>query len=602
MEKNSKVINGDPLTFEKKEYHIPIHWYDRVFGAQLTAYHDWSEENEHANEGKGWKEHLEQIVDEKQDADLEIRWWEYRGRNCPDDQETPLIICFDEYYNQSWQPVADANNLTVAAFEYHRNMKPPEEGLGALGFGPSMEEIRGYHCVVERIMEHYAINRKRVYLNGLSYGDMSALIYAKEYGDTLAAIVLMNGPSSWYNIMRYDLYGHMPVLPVLMLRSDSDIAVDGYPCGISLDIKGNTEWMRYIRTQGTLLNQKLWMGQMPEKTLPVIHSDGNRIFLKYDGGAAPVIYHDNNRRSHIAPVDYAQVMWDNLYRCYQRNDGGQIEQIGPDRLTPDQHAIALMVGSSKAYIDHAPKDLPFACYMVDPYPDRLPDHLDYGEEETRASTFYAPIELLETGFGIVYEIMDSEDYSNWLDCTVTDRITLHDQEVHFHYKDQKYVLYTNAAMYTVDGHVEEITRPLLILDGHLMIPVKKMAQLLGLCCDVRNDTAYVTDHPVSMGLATTRVIREVILAPELHRQSFSVALEPAEHGRCELSAQEIPIGETLKLRTFPEDGYETAEVHGYLNGLECNVEEVEPGYFWLCNVYGDVELRIIFRKKGTEDT
>lgn len=306
LKKEMKVINGDPLTFENKDCHVTIQWYDRIFNDQLEAYEDWHEENEHANEGKGWTEFFETITDTAMDLNIDVRWWEYRGKACRDDVPAPLVICFDEYYNQSWQYVADDNGLVIIAFEYHKNMTPPPGGMGALGFGPDKSEIQGYKKAVGAIMRRYNIDKTRVYLNGLSYGDMSALCYAKEYPNDLAGIVLMNGPTCPYNIGAYELMGNLPALPAMTLRSDSDMTCDGFPNKLSFDVGDNFEWLRYVRSKQTVYNRDLWMKQNKAEVLPTITSKGKRVYIKYDGDL-PVIYNELNDRCHMRGIEYQTI-------------------------------------------------------------------------------------------------------------------------------------------------------------------------------------------------------------------------------------------------------------------------------------------------------
>lgn len=594
LKKEMKVINGDPLTFENKDCHVTIQWYDRIFNDQLEAYEDWHEENEHANEGKGWTEFFETITDTAMDLNIDVRWWEYRGKACRDDVPAPLVICFDEYYNQSWQYVADDNGLVIIAFEYHKNMTPPPGGMGALGFGPDKSEIQGYKKAVEAIMRRYNIDKTRVYLNGLSYGDMSALCYAKEYPNDLAGIVLMNGPTCPYNIGAYELMGNLPALPAMTLRSDSDMTCDGFPNKLSFDVGDNFEWLRYVRSKQTVYNRDLWMKQNKAEVLPTITSKGKRVYIKYDGDL-PVIYNELNDRCHIAPIDYAQVMWDNIYSVYKRGENGRIEKIADDNLIPDKDAIALVVGSSKAYVDNKVVELSAPCYMVEPDENRLEDHIFYGERETAEESIYAPVDILLKGFGLEYEVENVENFSVWT-CDVTERIKLDDSIIHFDKNDRHYAMYTNTCIVRVDGHVEEMERPPLVIDDVLMIPVKEFAEFMSLFCSVRNDAAYVCDHYMEMGLTFSRLLREEILNMVPIKNTYKVECIDAENGSFTVSHSEIPNGDTLIVKTAPEEGYEVEKVTGYMNGLASPVNIVADNEYYICNVFGDVVVDVTFKE------
>lgn len=591
-----KVINGDPKTFESTKCHVKIDWYDRVFNDQLEITEDWGETNNHQNESKGWTEYMEQITVSK-DADLCLHWWTFLGKNAS--ANPPLVICFDEYYNQTWQYVADREGLAVVAFEYHRNFRLPnnEEGMGALGFGSKPDEILTYHEVVERVIEEFDVDRHRVYLNGLSYGDGSALNYAMKYPETLAGIVLMNGPTSPYNCLRYG-FENMSAIPSMQLRSEDDMSCDGFPDGLSFDVKGNYEWLRYIRSESTLWNRDIWIKANGIIDMhPKILTKDERAFLIYESDQGDVIYNEAAKRCHIAAIDYAEEMWQKVYSRYRRNDKGEIERIKP-LPEPDKNAVALVVGLKKGYIDNKVVELSAPCYMVDPNLPLKRDHAMYGKTECSYSSFYAPIDLLKKGFGIDYEITDVDNISVWGEGVSNDRIVLDDKIVQFNYHGKAYEIYTNTCIVIADGIVMQMLRPFLTIDGNLMLPVKEFASFFGFCASERNEAIYVTDHNFTLGYSLSRILREEILADEIEKKQFNVSVIQHNNGKTEVSANYIKQGYTVDVKTIPDDGYEVKEIYGIMNGLEAPIDKLEDNRYIVCNVMGELVVEAVYGKKN----
>lgn len=587
-----KVINGDPKTFESSKCHVKIDWYDRIFNDQLEVYEEWGDTNNHSNEAKGWKEYLERIR-VSEEADLTLHWWTYKGKNAG--ENPPLIICLDEYYSRSWQYIADREGLIIVAFEYHRNYRLPnnEEGMGALGFGSKPDEIITYHEVVKRVMEEYNVDKQRVYINGLSYGDGSALNYAMRYSDTLAGIVLINGPTSPYNCKRYQ-FDKMPPLPSMQIRSEDDITCDGFPDGMSFDAKGNKGWLRQIRSESTIYNRNIWLrANNISSREPKILTEGTRTFLIYESEAGDVIYAEMADRCHIGAVDYAEEMWQKVYSRYKRNDRGGIEKI-KELPAPDKKSIGLVVGSSRAYIDNQVTELAAPCYMVDPkFPLNRATRM-YGETECSYSSFYAPVELLKKGFGIGYTVEDLPNFSVWNEGEDNDRIQLDDKVIKFSFSGKHYEIYTNTCLIIEDGITKDLVRPVLTIDGNLMVPVKEFGDFFGFYVSERNEAVYVSDHKNAIGYTVSRILREEVLADKIEEKIFPVSLIKHSHGHTEISTESIKLGDTLEIKTFPEEGYKVTEVYGIMNGLEAPVDKLKENEYIVCNVMGDLVVEVIY--------
>lgn len=595
-----KVINGDPLTYESKAHRVKIEWMDRVFFDQMTAYEDYVEHNQHANEDLGWTEYLEQIVEEETGVDLSVRWFVYRGKACKnkDEAKVPMVICFDEYYETSWMRVADREGFVVLTFEYHRNIRVEEDALGKPEFGVRPDEIRSYKIVVDRVMQEQNINPLRVYCNGLSYGDMATIFFAKEHGDMLAGIANINGPTSRYNIERFGLDQLPYKLPVLQIRGEDDMSCDGYPAGLALDIKGNIEWQRNMRSRTTIINRDLWMEKNDATNVqPKICSRGNRFFLKYDTESFPVIYNEVADNSHLVPVDYAEVIWEFIFNRFQRNPAGEIEEIGTTPWPEDEVSCGMAVGMDKAYIGHHVVELGNPCIMMEPFEELNEFSEFYCKPQVNYPSFYAPISLLEKLFGITYEIEDVPNRTNWLAGKPIKEVTLDDKIIRFEFRGKRYVLFTNSSLALIDDHAKSLHRPLLYINNVLMIPVAEISKVLGYFSSERNDAIYITDHESQMGFTFARLLREEILAglKTVKKSRHTVEVLETEGGSVSVSDAEVYEGQQITMICKPKEGYRFKEIEATVNGLPVPTY-VENETHCLYNILGNVTIKGVFEK------
>lgn len=594
-----KIINGDPLTFENREYRVKIDWLDRVFYDQLTAYQDDVTYNQHANEDLGWSENLEQIVDESKNVDLSVRWFVYRGKSC-DEKKSPMVICFDEYFETAWMRIADREGLIILSFEYHRNIRVPDEALGKPEFGVRNDEVEAYHIVIERVIKEQNVDKSRIYCNGISYGDMTALFYAKEHGDMLAGLVNNNGPASYYNIRKFDLENINAPLPVMHIRGEDDMSCDGYPAGLALDIAGNYAWQRNMRSRTSIINRNIWLKVNNVVSLmPEIYTCGKRLFLKYKTDTYPVIYNEIANNAHLTPVDYAEVMWEMVFSRFKKSECGAIVENTDTRWHKDETSCALAAGMSTAYIDHKLIDLGTKCIIIEPYEDLDEFSEFFAKPQVDYSSFYAPVNLLKHFFGIDYSVEDVSNHTNWLWGRENKEITLKDSVIRFKYNGKSYVMHSNSSLVLIDNYAYSLDRPILYVNDEMMVPVAEFSKMLGLYSSECNDAIYITDHEVKIGFTFSRLLREEILAEksELGTKTHSVSIIDNEGGNVSVSKTTVNEGQEVVITALPADGYITRNVLAYINGLSVPVYQVGSNYY-LYNVLGEVKVQGVFEKTG----
>ena len=579
------------------KYHIISEFYDFTTGAQMMQYTDHSEVNQHANAELGWEEHLERVQVPEENADLELRWWEYNAAP-KDGKKNPLIVSFFEYYNSCWQQIADREGLTIVAFEYHKNSRIPAGGRGTLGYGPMPDEIATYHKVIGSVIDKYDCDRTRIYMSGLSYGDMTAQIYSSKYGKDLAGLVLMNGPSSYYNLNAFGMRDQTE-LPCMQMRSDDDYTCDGFPWPDYDDAEGAKAFVKDIRSLQTVMNRDVWMKTNgAEDYSAEITTDRHYSFAVYQGKNCEVIYCEIFGHCHIVPIDAAEIMWSALFSRYRRGADGRIERIAPAFLKPDKN-VAIAVGIDKAYVDNKAVGLPAASILISP-PEKLTrDSYTYHRSEDRYETVYAPVEILKEGFGIDYKVEENPAtlQTHIFAKTISPDIEVKDASVYFSFRGSDYRLMTDCNMVIKDGRVTDLERPPFYVRGQLYVPVMELAKLLGYCSSRNEDTVYITDHEVKLGYTVGRLIREEMLSERDEDPKCSITLLPCENGSAKLSEEIVSRGRSAEVYTKPAPGYVTESVEVFINGYHMPVYKTGVDTYYICNIMKDIELKVNFVKK-----
>ena len=131
-----------------------------------------------------------------------------------------------------------------------------------------------------------------------------------------------------------------------------------------------------------------------------------------------------------------------------------------------------------------------------------------------------------------------------------------------------------------------------------MLPAAEIAALLGHHCSVRNDAAYITAEPFSMGFTLTRYLREELLPDSPLVRIPKITALPSENGTYTVTESGLEGGRTAEVRTTPAPGFRTKEVRAAINGGEVIVNHVDKNKYIVCNIEDDAEIAVLFEREG----
>lgn len=347
-------------------------------------------------------------------------------------------------------------------------------------------DVQYLYDLIELVCSKYAIDRSRIYMQGMSNGDQMTLAFSMAHPEVLAAAGYTTGPSD-----EETLEGDTPrgALPIIQMRGEKDINWKLTPD--TPDIYEN----RYHMND---LNREIWqVVNGSQEVVPLLSIQGKDNFLFYDGTQAPIINWEIASMGHREPADGAQVYWDRLYSGCRRVDGAIDVQAPKNPLHADAHTVLLALGSNLAYkegrlLPMGPAETGAARMFV---PAETAHFCPYKTDEMcETEVLCAPAEFFAVIWGadICYDkAADS--------CTLT-------------FPDGRQVkLFSQSVLLEDQGVYRAMQKPCVSLCGTFFVPVGELCQMLfGSCVTMADDVMCITDHYAVLGRYTARIMRKLL--------------------------------------------------------------------------------------------
>jgi hypothetical protein len=413
-------------------------------------------------------------------------WLEYVPDSYSPGTPVPLVISvhgggqddYRQFYETSWYRVAERTGMIVAYPTIQNLSKVPE--------GPVPDDFMLFiDGLFERMKTKYTIDDGRVFIQGMSLGNLISTQYGRLFGRKLAGIGMTSGPSAPSTL--YD--GEK------LLYNDGPVAVwqsRGMYDSIRMELK-------CTRPEINTANRRYWITLNGSTELPRLKLAYNMNWAIYPGEKAPLVYRDDSNQGHNQTSEDAECAWDSLLGRVRREKDGSIRLI-EELPEGDKNAVVLLDGSSFAYVDNkklqvgvpvfVEKDysLPFA-----PAPDASDASLVPKEEPAVMETYtYIPVLFLETAFGAKVRSDGRTAY-----VTAADGRQLCFAENNF------------GAM--VDGRIFDMGRVAKTVDGALFVPAEWYAQQIEDRCVSKKDGAvYIGPRPGKLTTDMVNIIKEIL--------------------------------------------------------------------------------------------
>ena len=445
---------------------------------------------------KGLKEFKEVVINGVEDV-----WYEYVPESYDPNKKVPLIIGlhgglmtgWGHAIYTSWTLVAEREGLICLFPNAHEKRMWANYGIFD-DFDPALapdlpiviptKDIKDNHdmnmilALIDKMKEKYNIDEGRIFMQGMSMGNLMTGQFAREYGDILAGAAGSGGPSELKNI--FDPQGRIINKAGHLAIWQSRPEQNGLPPG--------KEYDEYTVNR---MNRIYWMRLNECELVPQISIIGEDNFAFYKGKKADLVYLDIKNRDHGQTLDEAFLYWDYLFSGTRRNEDGTIthEESKLPRCG-DEFGVAVAEGFDKAWFKNKVVDLRTKAIQW----DKLKYHGLNGDQVVRGSYLCVPISFLAQVFEADYHTVD-----NGASVTLT-------------LKDGRRLQFARGSIgCLIDDTLRCMYCEALHRENELLISIEWFAKYFyGLTVTSCEGVTYITDHFADLSAFMADLIKDLL--------------------------------------------------------------------------------------------
>lgn len=339
-------------------------------------------------------------------------------------------------------------------------------------------------ALIEEMKAKYNIDAGRIYMQGMSMGDIMTMQFSRVCGHLLAGAANAAGPSPEQVLFTEDgeLKGYKCPVPVYQSRGELDnTAINA---GYSGDLN---RWDINSR------NRTFWKKVNGCDVTPALAIRDFNNYAFFRGGEADLFYRDVKYRAHGQTLDDAIIAWRQLFSGTRRLPDGTIERTATiESDYADTGAAALASGSKKVLIDNKLHEL--SAPVLDFWLEHRGMNLATRQPESfnLRQLIYVPLDFLTLYYGVKVELDGHRA-----------ELTLADGRV--------CQIAENSIACVVDGNFRSMSRQTEWVDGQLYVPVQWFAcNLFGQYATQCETSIYLSDHFGDMTLDMAQIIRETL--------------------------------------------------------------------------------------------
>lgn len=260
------------------------------------------------------------------------------------DRDGFIVVFPNASYNRFWQ-------VQWGTWEIDPEKRTPGSMEGEPeGVKSSPEDVCENHDIklvlglIDLMKKTYNIDDGRIFMQGMSMGNMMTSLFARNFGNILAGAA-GSGAATFLS---------------LIFTKDEKIINKGGPLAIwqSRPELNDIPPGREIEKKVHKYNRLYWMRINECELIPQITIQGENNLAFYKGMKADLVYFDIKNRDHGQTFDDAALIWDYLFSGIRRESDGSIvctEPVKPRK--GDDFAFAVTTGSAKVWIDNSIQEM-----------------------------------------------------------------------------------------------------------------------------------------------------------------------------------------------------------------------------------------------------
>jgi len=449
--------------------------------------------NESGNNSIPWSPRLEEHHGVLVEGQGEDTWYVYVPESYDPSKKTPLVFGmhggmmtgWGHSTYTSWVMVAEREGFICVFPNAHYKRMWVIKGMAFFDSLP--EELMTHDtkmvlALIEHMMDRFNIDEGRIFMQGMSMGDLMTHQFVREHGHVLAGFAGSGGPNQ----------------PSWLFESDGSPKNTGGPLAA---------WRTHPELNGLAMNAECdeattdrynrfyWIRINECNPVPQIRIMGETNLAFYEGKKAPLTYLDVKNRDHGQTLDEAFLYWDYMFSGVHREQDGTLVH-GETKLprTGDEYAAAFTPGVAKVWWKNQVRQLSQAPIMW----KKMKYHGLDGGSKIRGEYLCVPLVFLAEMAGAKYE--PSED-------TLCAVVTL---------KDGRRLQFARGIIgCMIDDTMRQMYCEALHRNGELLISAEWFCKyFLNLYVSSCNDVTYITDHAADLSSFMAVLIKDLLKGEE----------------------------------------------------------------------------------------
>lgn len=449
--------------------------------------------NENGNNSQVYPKRLTEYTGIIADG-IEDVWYEYVPETYDPAKKTPLVLSmhggmmtgWGQAIYTSWTMLADRDGFIVVfpnassrrfwAVEWDQTKlkKGLEPGLHPSPANPGENHDNKLALgLIELMKKKYNIDEGRIFMQGMSMGDMFTNQFARHFGNLLAGAAGSGaavGPG-----LLFDEEGNVKNRGGHLAIWQSRPELNGFPGDLENNKLNKEYWLRINKCCG----------------LPEISIKGEDNFAFYKGEKADLVYLDIKNRDHGQSLDDAALVWDYLFSGTRREADGRI--VHTDTVAPrkgDCFAVSIAMNCSKAWFNNSVINMSGPAILW----QKLKYHGLNGGEKVRGEYLCVPLSFIADVFKAKYT--PSPD-------TLSATLVL---------KDGRELQFARGSIgCVIDNRIQSMLCEALHRNGELYISFEWFClSLYDLHVSACSNVLYATDHYAVLSENMAELIKDIL--------------------------------------------------------------------------------------------
>jgi len=487
MANKIKILPGTPDD-NNREY-LP----EAIKGSDIVV-------NENGNNSLPYPKRLQEFH-EIMGNDTPDTWYEYVPECYDPSRKTPLVLAmhgglmtgWGQAVYTSWTLVAERDNIIVVFPNAHSrrlwtleatevelkvNSQLPDEIKQNLAPNDENPDIKFILALLEYLKGKYNIDEERIFMQGMSNGNMFTSQFARYFGDKLTAVSGAGGGTP---------------NPRLLYKNGKLINHAG-PIGMWISIpekNGCPPWCEFDDLTIYKYTRVYWNELNGCTTDPEISIVGEHAFAFYKGEKADNVFLEIKNRDHGQTLDEAALVWDYYFSGLRRKpDGNIIDEGSRIPRTGDKFAVAVADGCKTAWFKNKKTEMKAPAIKW----QKLKYHGLNGGQIVRGEYICVPVSFIAQVFDIEYKYEEDGAVA------------------YLYLKDKRELQFARGSIICImEDEIRSMYCEALHRDGELYISLEWFARfIMNMCASRFEDVLYVTDHHAELGENMADIIRNLL--------------------------------------------------------------------------------------------